>query len=84
MLPKQIMIIVFTRSSYKVQIKRINKSRKNSSRFIMVKLLGGAIQGAEEDMATETIFMKTFPIQIAVFRETIVAERMGAVKVGCI
>lgn len=51
----------------------------------MVKLSGEAIQGAEEDMETEeTIFMKTFPIQIAVFKETIVAERMGAVKVGCI
>lgn len=79
------MIIVFTRSSYKVEIKRINKSRKNSNRYIMVKLSGEAIQGAEEDMETEeTIFMKTFPIQIAVFKETIVAERMGAVKVGCI
>lgn len=69
------MITVFTPSSCKVQIKRMNKSKRNNIQFIMVKFIGEAIQGAEEEL-TETIFMKTFLIPIAVFRETIVAERM--------
>ena len=69
------MITVFTPSSCKVQIKRMNKSKRNNIQFIMVKFIGEAIQGVEEEL-TETIVMKTFLIPIAVFRETIVAERM--------